>query len=283
MNSESKGKVILKAIGYLLAFLAINFLIDILSGAIYGAFLQPNFDFLKQTEGSVAYVLIFTQVIKLIFVMVYIGFRKNSYMSKHNESYIMKDKTNDSHFRSVVIGLGLAGFGNILLGSIMNIFKDAELIKNNIDMINNAVSYNNLSEQIVITIAVVIMAPIMEELLFRGILFREEELIASPKAAIILSALGFSIYHANLLQSINTLFLGLALAFVYHYRRNIIDCILVHMANNAVATFSGIHPYVAIASTIICLVSLFVGIKFLRDYKKEYDREISQEEILENQ
>ena len=68
-------------------------------------------------------------------------------------------------------------------------------------------------------LAIVIAAPLVEELLFRGLVYQRIRVLTGAKTAIILSALYFGIYHMNVVQGIYAFLLGILLAWVY-------DCLL---------------------------------------------------------
>ena len=84
-------------------------------------------------------------------------------------------------------------------------------------------------------IVLVILAPIVEELFFRGLLFpaflkRQPIVLAS-----MLSSLIFGVFHAQLNIGIYTALLGLFLCFLYYRLGSIIPGISLHMINNLLA------------------------------------------------
>ena len=91
-------------------------------------------------------------------------------------------------------------------------------------------------------VAVIILAPIVEELVFRKLLFGTCEVTCGfpPMVAVILSALLFSFIHVSDLESLKFIFQYLALALpiciVYHLSgNNIIVTICMHIINNLVS------------------------------------------------
>lgn len=83
-----------------------------------------------------------------------------------------------------------------------------------------------------------IIAPILEEILFRGII--QQGLINKgmpPYTAIILSALIFGIVHANPWQFIGASMLGLVLGWAYYQTQTIVLPILLHALNNLISCF----------------------------------------------
>lgn len=235
-------------------FLIVNILYDIAVGFISGLILG-------QTQPL--YYLVITQVTKLIFVGIFVKFRSDKYRDKYDDAYINIESLKDDTYKLVIIGLGLAGFGNLLVSAIMKIFENNAYVNNVIETLNEALSFSNNYEYALMILSVVILAPILEEYLFRGILFAE--LKKSPKSKIIITALTFAIYHLNLIQGLNTLFIGLVLGYIYYCRRNIKEVILVHMVNNLVAVFPVYNEVLG----IICIIAIGFAIKFLMDFRKE--------------
>lgn len=88
-------------------------------------------------------------------------------------------------------------------------------------------------------VGVVILAPVVEELVFRGAiqghLLRKWQ---NPYAAITISALAFGLVHGNLEQSPFAFILGLALGWIYYLTGSLLPCMLMHFVNNGLTTVS---------------------------------------------
>lgn len=84
-------------------------------------------------------------------------------------------------------------------------------------------------------LAVVVVAPIFEEMIFRGVLLKGFLKNYSPTKAILWSALFFGIAHLNPWQFITAFFAGCLFGWVYWRTRSLIPCILLHMVNNGLA------------------------------------------------
>lgn len=81
-------------------------------------------------------------------------------------------------------------------------------------------------------ITVVILAPIIEELLFRGIILEAFLKNYSPWKAIIWSAIIFGGFHLNPWQFIGGAFAGVLIGWVYVKTNSLIPGILIHFTNN---------------------------------------------------
>ncbi len=83
--------------------------------------------------------------------------------------------------------------------------------------------------------SVIIVAPIYEEIIFRGVLLRGMAKKINPNIAIVVSALLFAIVHMNIPQGINAFFLGLVVGFIYLRSGSIYLSIFAHLVNNLLA------------------------------------------------
>ncbi len=79
---------------------------------------------------------------------------------------------------------------------------------------------------------VVILAPVIEELIFRGIIMHGFMRNYRPFTAILVSALFFALFHLNPWQFPATFLLGLLLGWVMFITRNIFACMAGHAINN---------------------------------------------------
>lgn len=87
---------------------------------------------------------------------------------------------------------------------------------------------------IVISIQVIIIGPIIEELIFRKILLGKllEKFSNRPIKAIVYSALIFGIIHLNIIQGVASFGGGIILGLIYYYTKSIKASIFAHILNN---------------------------------------------------
>lgn len=85
-------------------------------------------------------------------------------------------------------------------------------------------------------ITVCILAPILEEILFRGILLRGMlHQGINPAIAIILSSILFGLAHMNPWQFIGAGILGAIFAYIYYRTKSLWICIFLHSLNNTIS------------------------------------------------
>lgn len=80
-----------------------------------------------------------------------------------------------------------------------------------------------------------ILAPVAEELCFRGLVFRRMKEYTSFWPAAILSSALFGLYHMNLGQGIYAFLFGILLAFMYDRFQHLLAPVLMHFAANALS------------------------------------------------
>lgn len=84
-------------------------------------------------------------------------------------------------------------------------------------------------------VAIVIVAPILEELIFRGIILNGLLRKYSPAKSIIISSILFGIVHLNPWQFIGALIIGLFSGWIYYKTRKLTLAIMIHFVNNLIA------------------------------------------------
>lgn len=77
-----------------------------------------------------------------------------------------------------------------------------------------------------------IVAPIVEELIFRGLVYRRTKKMTGTIAAAILSAALFGVFHGNWVQAPYAFIIGIVAVFVYEKFKSIVAPIMLHMSAN---------------------------------------------------
>ena len=81
---------------------------------------------------------------------------------------------------------------------------------------------------------VMVLAPLAEEVAFRGMLYRYLRHMVTPLAATFASALLFALMHASLAQCVWAMVLGLVAAVAYEHTRSLLTPIIIHGLFNSV-------------------------------------------------
>jgi membrane protease YdiL (CAAX protease family) len=81
-------------------------------------------------------------------------------------------------------------------------------------------------------ITMVVIAPVVEELIYRGIILDGLIRKYSPWKAILISSLIFGLVHLNPWQLITGFVIGIFIGWAYYYTRNLAVCIAIHATAN---------------------------------------------------
>ncbi len=130
-------------------------------------------------------------------------------------------------------------------------------------------SYNELIEtslggsMILVMLATVILAPINEECIMRGLILRNLQKYFSVSVVIVIQAIMFGIFHMNWVQGIYVLPIGAALGFVAIKSRSVLPSIYMHLFYNLMSFVIDILPAVfrtftsCVAMIIICAAAVW--------------------------
>lgn len=88
-------------------------------------------------------------------------------------------------------------------------------------------------------IAICVLAPVCEEMLFRGVILRGFLTHYPRRKAIVASALFFGVAHLNLYQFVVAWGLGLVLGWLYERSRSLVPCIALHAGYNTLVVVAG--------------------------------------------
>lgn len=127
--------------------------------------------------------------------------------------------------------------------------------------------FDESNSNIIITVlASGIIGPIMEELIFRNIVYERFKKLYKPVASIILTGIIFGIFHGNIIQFIYVFLFNFILVFVYEKYQSIYAPIIVHIsANVGLQLFLNFvnynNIYTNIFSLIINLIVLLISYK----------------------
>jgi membrane protease YdiL (CAAX protease family) len=91
-------------------------------------------------------------------------------------------------------------------------------------------------------VVLVVVAPLTEEALFRGLMMNGFLSRFSPGKAIVVNAVLFSVFHLNPYQMANAFVLGLLLAWLRVRTGSLLPCILLHAMANGVAFVAALLP-----------------------------------------
>lgn len=236
---------------------------SMICGIIYGARAAMNGETVSEAEmqagilafysENVIYVLIISQLIALLVFSIWYHAQ-----SKKN---VKRKVTQIIHVKTigwvVLLGIGLQAFTSVALQLV---YMAAPEAVENLSELMETVGIGEMG--VVSMLATVILAPIAEEVIFRGVTLNLAKKAGAPfLVANAVQALMFGIYHANLVQGAYAFAVGLVLGYAAHKYGSLYPAILLHLAYNLSATLLN-----AIAGSLpgtIWVYVVFVGIGVL--------------------
>jgi uncharacterized protein len=95
-----------------------------------------------------------------------------------------------------------------------------------------------MDESFIAVLSGCVLAPVLEEMLFRGIILRSFLRQYSRTKAILLSSLLFAVAHLNIYQVATAFAIGIVAGWLYERCRSLWPCIVLHAAYNAFVTLA---------------------------------------------
>lgn len=155
--------------------------------------------------------------IALIVAIIFIPLLINDY-----KKYEKQTNTKINYFYLIILGVILSLMYNVF-AYYLNFALKTSLFDNN----------SNIA---VTLLSTGILGPIIEELMFRGIIYNELKSKYSNMKSILITTIFFAIIHINIIQILYALIIGFILVFVYEKYNNIKAPIILHMASNITTT-----------------------------------------------
>lgn len=184
--------------------------------------------YLKVTDEVYKYIVEITAVSALATMPFLILMRQSDKRKENVMGLVPNNKAPFSKY-VYVVGISIAfavALNNILLLS---------------DLASYSIAYQEASEALytpslaVQIVCLGIITPIMEEYIFRGLVFKRLRCRYSARRAIVTSALFFGMYHGNLVQTIYGTLSGILLGYLYEKYGSLKAPVLAHMMMNIVA------------------------------------------------
>jgi membrane protease YdiL (CAAX protease family) len=137
--------------------------------------------------------------------------------------------------RSLLLGLGVAVPAWIsahLLGALVAVALEEIGFRQEAGVIDTVIARGDPT---VILIAFVLVAPVAEEIFFRGVVYNAWERERGPMVALFGSATLFAVIHTTLFALVPIFALGLVLALVYRSTRSLVATMAIHASFNAIS------------------------------------------------
>ena len=163
-----------------------------------------------------------TYVIQMTLPMIFIAWQRRRARRPKRLMSLNVRRTNPA---LVLWGVVLLVVSSVVLEPLLALFPERYL-----EMLNQAIGTGGWA-----ILTTVIVAPVLEEVLFRGMILGSLRESGNTVRAVVLSSLIFGIIHIIPQQVVNAFVVGLILGLVYVRTGSLFAVILIHALNNAVA------------------------------------------------
>lgn len=255
MKRESAGLVVWRVIYPLLIFLGVDVVLEMIIMIGFIALKLPQVElsaenYVKIVEDATNYLMsmsIYITIVRAaIIVPLYALFMKQD---KHRDQLYgraVKYTNYNKGFLGVValVGIGSALGFNVVVPTVLSIIQELiNMVLSNFGnfKINLFASFEQTSEMIYAgpvwlqIFATAIVAPVMEEFLFRGLVYKRIRTYLKFVPTMLISSAIFGLMHGNIVQFFYAFMIGMALAFVYEKFKNLWAPIIFHASANLIS------------------------------------------------
>lgn len=242
------GFLIALFIVYVLILIAVSTLTHITIGSIYGINSTETNNFIKN---NIFIISLMVDIIFIICLLIKGGSIKECKFNKINK----KD-----YLYISLLSFSLTVFLGIVVAVLMQIFSSYNEV---------AKTISSGTGTIYSLVSVVILIPICEEIIFRGVIFGYLKKRYNLVVSLIIQSLVFAFMHGNIVQGIYTFILGLVLGIIYIYTNSLYGSMLMHIIYNLLGSvvltkLYGAFPisvYICMILAIICVIYSIKKIK----------------------
>lgn len=128
-------------------------------------------------------------------------------------------------------------------------------------------------------LSVVIVAPIFEELIFRGMIYNQMARY-SKMFAIVMTSVLFGLLHLNLSQSIPAFFISLVLCYMYEKTQSLSVTIFGHAANNFIVSLVGYYNGAIVIVGLLILYGIYAAVRNGKEFLAFVQSESMDKELF---
>ncbi len=171
--------------------------------------------------------------------------------------------------KSSLIYCFLAGiFGSVAGSIVVTVSQMGEVFEGYEAVATEVFSYDIILQLVVLGIA----APLVEELIYRGLIYQRLKGFMNVRQAFIISSLLFGLTHGNFIQAVYGFAMGLLLAYVYEKYKTLAAPILCHCGANLISVVLSVMNitiesiWVPMGVAIGCLLLVYVIINLIHRF-----------------
>ncbi|WP_418223463.1 CPBP family intramembrane glutamic endopeptidase [Clostridium isatidis] len=268
---KEKFKSFFAAIGYLLLVLVIQVVVSGIAGMVIG-FIYAATSLSSGSEvdilgienyigSSMSIIFILTNIITAVTILIIYRVRKKNI--KEELQFIKSNNLN--MIIAIILGLSIWLFDS----GVLSIIQEAGLLAEHFATMEETLSPITQGNMFIVIISVGIIGPFVEELIFRGLIYKTLIKKFSVLWTIIIQAILFGLFHFNLIQSAYATLIGILLGYAVYKTKSIWPAVLMHIVNNLASSIipelvpeaiitRGVHIAFIILGTIGVFASIYL-------------------------
>ncbi len=233
-----KGKKRLRGILNAAIYFIIYYIVQIIAEGVYLFYCKVNSieSFSELHDGLTQSIFALSVISSIVSLWIYalIGKLKKE---KLTETIKNENIAPATMFMTIVCAVG----ARLIVSAYFYFSNSIPVLKQSIE--NSAAQgfeFTYMYQILIALFSIIIMAPLFEEILFRGLIMNEFLKIMRPWAAIVFQAAFFAVAHFSLFQSSFAFVVGIVLGIIYFKTQNIKSTIVAHGIFNLTAFVSEI-------------------------------------------
>ena len=223
------AKMIWNILKYALTYL----IFQVVIGAISGIFIITKYGVNSGQKIYYDNIFLITLLAAIASLLIYSAFLRGSGENLTKRCSFKRISLKDTVL-IIICGIGFSAFTLEIIQMVSDRFESYKDVSNTI--IQGTNSFIGIA-------CVVLLLPIFEEILFRGLIFNELRKRLNVIVSIIIQALIFGVFHGNLLQGLYAFILGLGLAAVYYWTKSLWSNIIFHVTFNFMGSMGSVILY----------------------------------------
>ncbi|WP_237049009.1 CPBP family intramembrane glutamic endopeptidase [Mogibacterium pumilum] len=230
----STNRFIIKRLLFLLLPFMLLFVYDVFADIIVNI-MQKAFTVLSVTDNFVNSSTSFMDAsIAFILSIIFYIFYRIIFTKKKPEVIISKPQ---GAIYSIIIGLGAGGISSIWLNGIYYLADYSPFLAKQIKGFDTLYDDMEKGAYIWLFLAIVVIGPIIEEILFRGIIFSSFENVTGISwLPVIITGVMFGVWHGSFIQGVYTAIVGIILTYYMKKCRSLVYVAIAHGVNNLSGT-----------------------------------------------
>lgn len=172
-----------------------------------------------------------------------------------------------------IIVLGMGGLSSVWFIAANLMMQSVPMIEESLQSFDETWSTIGTEPYLFVLLSVVIFGPIVEELMFRGVIFRYLERIKPGWFPVVASGVCFGLWHGEPVQVVYAAVMGIIMGAVYLVVRDLRVTIAIHILNNFLSTLPPaidteiVQIVIYYASFVMIIPMLFILVQMLQQYR----------------